>query len=94
MSRTFVIEADGNVRDSNDKLVREEHQEVLVPSIEAVPQAVLEVVQSHWPEAAASDISWASDPLKWVGADKLYWSTCAEIDGLVRSAQPGEASDG
>ena len=90
MSRlAFVVEADGTIRDSQDHLIREEHQQVAVADIGALPQAVLDIVQVYWPEATASDISWASDPLTWDGVGKLHWSTCAEIDGLVMSAPPG-----
>jgi hypothetical protein len=82
--RSFIVEADGTMRDAEHRLVGENHQEVLVRDIGSIPGAVLQLVQLYWPDATPVDVQWSTPPQAWDGTNELRWSTCAEIDGTVR----------
>jgi hypothetical protein len=45
---------------------------------------VLGYVQQYWPEATQADVHWNVEPADWDGVGEIWWTTCAEVDGLVR----------
>lgn len=78
------IVAKASLRDERGNLVRNEEHHVTVLYATLVREVVLALVCKWSPAAAAHDITWDTDPATWDGAGELRWSTCAEIDGVVR----------
>ena len=45
---------------------------------------VLRLVREHWSEATQRDLDWHDAPENWDGTGEVWWTTCAEVDGVVR----------
>ena len=73
-----------NIRDDRGNLVRTNKCRRFVDNPTQLRAHVLELVRKHWPDATQEDIEWHDDPDHWDGSGEVWWTTAAEVDGVIR----------